>query len=64
MFPIVALWVLLIVSIAFPPLLLVSIPMILWYARRVHRRATYLRRSRDYFLEEQQVLTAAKYLRS
>lgn len=64
MFPIIAIYLLLLVSLVFPPLLLISVPLAIWYGRRVARRASYLRRSRDRFLEENQVLTAAKWLRS
>lgn len=63
MFKIIALWLLLLVSFAFPPLLLISIPLVAWYTRRMYRRVQFLRRSRDYYLEEEQILRSAKWLR-
>lgn len=63
MFKIILIWLLLIVSIAFPPLLVVSIPVVLWYSRRIARRVRFLRASREAYLDETAIRTAAKGLR-
>jgi hypothetical protein len=48
------------VSIGFPPLLIVTAPLLLIYLVRLARRVGFVRRSRDYYYEELSLLGDAK----
>lgn len=44
-----------ILSIAIPPLLVITIPLAIWYIRRVRRQVDYLRRCRDAYRFQQAI---------
>lgn len=56
-------FVLIVMSLAWWPLLLVSVPATAWYALRLARRVRYLRACRDAYLETVDLQNHARFWR-
>lgn len=57
-------WIFFVLSLACPPLLLISAPVLVVVMTRVARRFFEVRRSRDYYREERNLMSASKLWRS
>ena len=61
---IIAAWVFFIFSFAFPPLLLISVPVLAMTIIGIAREAKRINASRDYYIEEHNLIQGSKLFRS